>query len=1036
MPRFLVACLLLFALGSASASTFADEPQYPAILVAPTDPLPPEEQLKKFHLPPGFTIQLVACEPQIHKPMNLNFDRSGRMYVTSSLEYPFPVKPFEKGRDIVSVLEDRDGDGRAEVAHEIVGNLNIPIGVTPTAGGVIYYSIPNIYFWPGDAAIQPQERGSPDNSKLLYSVFGSHDTHGMASSFTRWIDGWIYCCHGFSNTSTVKGADGAEVSMQSGNTFRIRADGSHVEQITHGQVNPFGLCFDPLGNEYSADCHTLPIYQLLRGAWYPSFGKPHDGLGFGPSMIHHNHGSTGIAGVVYYAADHFPPEYRDTVFIGNPVTGIVNHDRLEANGSSFNAIEQPDFITCDDPWFRPVDLKLAPDGSLYILDFYNKIIGHYEVPLKHPGRDRFRGRIWRVVYTGADGQAPPPRKMPDLAKLPTDELAKKLGDPNLTVRVLAGEELVERQDLLAAEQLLPADSSEESALRRAHGLWILERKVQGGLSDEQIERLAQDASRVVRVHLMKALAERAGWTSSQLDLAGLVRGKLDDSDAFVRRAAADALGRHPTSESVEPLLKLWATTPSEDSHLIHVVRMALRDHLISADMYAKIAPLAANAAYAARLAEVSLGVHTPDAAEFLFGWLLKGPQTTEQLPDFVREAARWLPEAKLPELCSWAESRGKESLPLAWHLTLSLHRSAQERKLTLPESYSAAATRTGGALLDSSESWLVQSGIEMAGEMRLKTLYERLAALAAPETKFPEQRARAIDACVASDAERSVPLLSQILGSAAEPAALRQKAAAALANIDVPRARQELVKHLRLASDRLAIEIAAGLASRKDGGEMLLAEIAAGKASPRLLQEAVVQERLRKANVKDIDERLEQLTVGLPPADERIKQLLAARRDGFGEAKPDAELGKAAFQKTCAACHRLSGAGGKVGPDLDGVGLRGVERLLEDMLDPSRNVDQAFRSTQINTVDGRTISGLFLRNEGAVLVLADSQGKEIRVPESDVEERALTSLSPMPGNVADLLPEADFYNLLAYLLQQRQMPPNQEAPSQAPQKVE
>lgn len=1034
MRRFFVALSLLLLLGFVSALAFADEPQYPAILVAPTDPLTPEEQVKKFHLPPGFTIQLVACEPQIHKPMNLNFDRSGRMFVTSSLEYPFPVSLAQKGRDIVSVLEDRDGDGRAEAANPIVGDLNIPIGVTPTAGGVIYYSIPNIYFWPGDAAAaEPHERGSPDKSRLLYSVFGSHDTHGMASSFTRWIDGWIYCCHGFSNSSTVKGADGAEVSMQSGNTFRIRADGSRVEQITHGQVNPFGLCFDPLGNEYSADCHSLPIYQLLRGAWYPSFGKPHDGLGFGPSMINHNHGSTGIAGVVYYAADHFPPEYRDTVFIGNPVTGIVNHDRLEAHGSSFNAIEQPDFITCDDPWFRPVDLKLAPDGSLYILDFYNKIIGHYEVPLKHPGRDRFRGRIWRVVYTGADGQAPPPRKMPDLAKLPTKELIEKLGDPNLTVRVLASEELVERPEPLAAEQLLPADASEQGAWRRAHGLWMLERTAKGGLTDEHIERLSQDASRVVRVHLMKALAERADWTASKLDLAGLVRSKLNDGDAFVRRAAADALGRHPESESVEPLLKLWATTPAEDSHLIHVVRMALRDQLQTANMYAKTAPLAAaNADYAARLADVSLGVHSPDAAEFLFAWLPKGPQTSDRLPEFARETARWLPAAKLPDFYVWVENRGKESPPLARDLALSLYRSAQERKLTLPESYLATATRTGSELLADAGKGLVQSGIEMAREMRLKPLYEQLAALAAPEARFPELRASAIDACIVNDAERSVPLLSQILGSPAEPAALRQKAAAALSNIDVPAARQELVKQLRLASDRLAIEIAAGLASRKVGGDMLLAEITAGKASPRLLQEAIVAERLRKANVEDIDEQLKQLTAGLPPADERIKQLLSVRRDGFGEAKADAELGKAVFQKTCAACHRLSGAGGKVGPDLDGVGLRGIERLLEDMLDPSRNVDQAFRSTQINTADGQTISGLFLRNEGAVLVLADAQGKEIRIAESDVEERALTALSPMPRNVADLLPEADFYNLLAYLLQQRQTPPSQETQKAQP----
>ena len=142
-------------------------------------------------------------------------------------------------------------------------------------------------------------KGSYKPGEPLYGRFGFRDTHGMGSSFTRWLDGWVYACHGFSNDSEIKGADGLAVKMNSGNTYRFRADGAHIEQFTHGQVNPFGLAFDPLGNLYSADCHTKPLYMLLRGAWYPSFGKPHDGLGYGPEMIEHFHGSTGIAGVVY-----------------------------------------------------------------------------------------------------------------------------------------------------------------------------------------------------------------------------------------------------------------------------------------------------------------------------------------------------------------------------------------------------------------------------------------------------------------------------------------------------------------------------------------------------------------------------------------------------------------------------------------------------------------------------------------------------------------------------------------------------------------
>ncbi len=989
-------------------------------LVAPTEALPAVQQQKMFRLPPGFSIQLVAAEPEIRKPMNLSFDVHGRLYVTQSEEYPFPAKEGEPKRDVVRRFEEIGPDGRPARIETVVEGLNIPIGLLPREDGLIYYSIPEIY------RAVPDGSGKYAPGAVLYGKFGFRDTHGMASSFTRWLDGWVYACHGFSNDSEVRGADAMSVKMNSGNTYRLKADGSHIEQFTHGQVNPFGLAFDPLGNLYSADCHTKPIYMLLRGAWYPSFGKPHDGLGYGPEMIEHFHGSTGIAGVVYYDADHFPQQYRNTVFIGNPVTGRVNHDQLEQHGSSYKAVEQPDFISCDDPWFRPVDIKLGPDGALYVADFYNCIIGHYEVPLLHPRRDRSLGRIWRVVYTGNEAGATPLRPMADLTKLRTSWLTDLLDDSNMTVRVLAIEQLATRA---ASPEVLPAcqaalsiaGDDERTVRRRAHALWLVERIQPGGLTAEQITKLSHDPARMVRVHLVKALAERGDWPSAPVDLFKLVRDKLHDADPFVRRAAADALGRHAHRDNVEPLLLAWADTPADDTHLVHTARMALRDQLLPPGSYGAAAELLARRAeFRPRVADVSLGVRTPESSAYLLDFAETHALDDARLAEMLHDAARYAADEQFADAMRRAQAVAAGSYTRQQAVLLAVARAAQERGKPVPQPTGDWAARVATTLLADAQQPLVQRGIELARELHVSAAFDPLVALAGRESRFGDVRPAAIDACVAIDRDRAVPVLGAILADATEALPLRQKAAAALATINIPASREVLAEQLRAASDRLAVEIARGLAASGEGGETLLAEITAGKATPRLLKDATVAQKLSAAKLPDGAERIAKLTADLPEADSRLAELVDARRHGFSKAAVDPAAGKQVFIKVCAACHQLGDQGAKIGPGLDGVGLRGLDRLVEDTLDPSRNVDQAFRTTLINTTGGNAIAGLLLREEGEVLVLADQQGKEIRLPVGEVAERDLSKLSPMPANVADIIPEPDYYNLLAFLLEQKQ----------------
>jgi hypothetical protein len=323
----------------------------------------------------------------------------------------------------------------------------------------------------------------------------------------------------------------------------------------------------------SADCHSSPIYQLLRGAFYPSFGKPHDGLGFGPVTIQHTHGSTAICAPMYVHDTTWPAELQDHVFIGNVMTSRLNHDAITWHGASSKGKELPDFLSTDDPWFRPVDLEWGPDSALYVADFYNKIIGHYEVPLNHPGRDRERGRIWRITYRGPDGK----KAAAKLAPLPVnaaDALVKELGSPNPTRRMLALNELCDRHSGTAAALAAAAVRSPANGFQHAFALWLLQRL--GTLDDTQLFAALKSTDPLVRTHALRIADGRAKWSPT---IVAAVRGALSDPDAICARVAADALGSHPAPENFRPLFDLLSKTPSEDDHLRHSVRMAMRDQL-------------------------------------------------------------------------------------------------------------------------------------------------------------------------------------------------------------------------------------------------------------------------------------------------------------------------------------------------------------------------------------------------------------------------------------------------------------------------
>jgi putative heme-binding domain-containing protein len=1054
----------------------------------------PEQELAGFHVPQGFVVDLIASEPTISKPLNLAFDRNNRLWVTQTQQYPFPTKEGEEPKDSIIVLEDKDGDGTFESSKIFATGLNIPIGILPVNDGAICFSIPHIWHLKdtdGD--------GVCDERSILYGPFDTtRDTHGMVNSLRDGGDGWIYACHGFNNHSVVKGTDGNEVSMTSGNVFRFRPDGSRIELYTQGQVNPFGMTLDAYSNWFTADCHSKPISQLIRGGCYPSFGRPDDGLGFVPDMMDHLHGSTAIAGLAHTADSRFPVEMAHQFVSGNVMTCRINRNQLVYQGASAKAVECTDLLTSEDSWFRPVDLVFGPDGHLYVADFYNKIIGHYEVPLNHPDRDRTSGRIWRIRWTGDNALSPSrlvSSRQPDtIDKISSLDLSDSFNAFAWIRAVDAASEqanaatvkwLIEQSDAISQANDPVLNQAFLISLRRAI------RSAKRSSEDEVLQLVRSSSakgSNAQQLALLKVLPS-VGDTRYVASLLELVKSRqasgLTSKDEIP--AILDQLSSVVDEANMLSYIQLMVDTldANSASNLMLVADRVQQLMKLQRDRLGAISPTLKQ--YASQMfARLEASLTETSEVKTVSSWISSSPTNDRRnWPIQMRSREKGSNETKpVPVFSSFPLGEtyigSWTTTPFAAPSSLSFVVCGHNALPSEPDTQLNFVRlwlydRHSGERLEIRRAYPPRSDIakevrweleDVQGEMVALEIVDQdrngsYAWIAAGDFSMPELN----HSCARESVDRLLAIGEMLTASELPVDSLK--------GLLGPASKLDTKAKLRLAKNQLASSGAMQMAMTEFAMEQSLWDLvwnspAVDLASDtgregwikavqaqsqdflkRLNGETQSKLLVRISNLREAPDRIaDWLDAGLVGVDS-IKSLPAAwwdslssdqkarmqgHRDRMSQmvdmsqvvkaklsearvAKADEALGKKVYADKCSLCHQLGTTGNVLGPQLEGVGNRGDERLCEDILWPDRNVDEAFRVTLFLLSDDTTVTGLVTERTDKAVTVADQTGQKRSILLEDIEQEKRSEVSLMPGNFGETLTADELASLLAFLKQ-------------------
>ena len=524
-------------------------------------PQSPEAQVASFSLAPGYAIELVAADPDLAKVVDLCFDDAGRMWAVTAVEYPLDANETpgaeeiysRGGRDRVLVFDTPCAPGR-QVPRTFADKLAMPMSVLPIADGVLVAHGPQILMLRDTDA-----DGTADSREVVLEGFGVQDSHLMPHRMLRGPGEWIYVMQGAFNSSRVRTKSGAVVAFDQCKIGRFKRDGLRFEVVGTGLNNIWGFVIDPRGGMWIQEANDLgyPVVPFYLGASYPGIGD-HRARPFSPmfpALSDFAMGGTGLSGLALSEDPRdFPPPYGGAMIVANPIARQVQGVRVTSADGLHELEKLGDLITSSDPWFRPIAVHFGPDGCLYIVDWYNAIISHNEVPRTDPGRDKSRGRIWRVRHESQTRRA-----IPDVTRASDAQLLAHLRSDSAWEARAAWHQIVDRRQVALVPALAELLRDEHAATPlRVLALWSLQGLGQAAAALDP--NLMASASADVRREAVRALGESRPTAGS---IPGLLAGIEKEQDDAVRRAAIGVVdGVEAPGADCLMLLLSWVRAPA------------------------------------------------------------------------------------------------------------------------------------------------------------------------------------------------------------------------------------------------------------------------------------------------------------------------------------------------------------------------------------------------------------------------------------------------------------------------------------------